>query len=72
MVWYDYESFMSLLPVIDDFSPYSQIVNQVSIIDTINGQIIPNTQEDIVYDPKSISIFDLISILKNLYNRTRW
>ncbi len=60
---------MSLLPVIDDFSPYSQIVNQVSIIDTINGQIIPNTQEDIVYDPKSISIFDLISILKNLYDR---
>nr|WP_307916558.1 hypothetical protein [Mycoplasmopsis bovis] len=62
---------MSLLPVIDDFSPYSQIVNQVSIIDTINGQIIPSTQADIVYDPKNISIFDLISILKNLYDRTR-
>ncbi|WP_233755474.1 DUF2779 domain-containing protein [Mycoplasmopsis agalactiae] len=60
---------MSLLPVIDDFSPYSQIVNQVSIIDTINGKIITNTQEDIVYDPKNISIFNLISILKNLYDR---
>lgn len=69
IVWYDYESFMSLLPVIDDFSPYSQIVNQVSIIDTINGKIITNTQEDIVYDPKNISIFNLISILKNLYDR---
>lgn len=69
IVWYDYESFMSLLPVIDDFSPYSQIVNQVSIIDTINGQIISSTQGDIVYDPKNISIFDLISILKNLYDR---
>ncbi|MBZ4204201.1 DUF2779 domain-containing protein [Mycoplasma tauri] len=69
IVWYDYESFMSIIPVFDDFIPYSQVVNQVSIIETINGKIVNNTQEDIVIDPLKIEIFDLIFLLKNLYDR---
>lgn len=60
---------MNLLPIINNFSPYSQIINQISIINTINNKIIKNTQKNIIYNPKNISIFNLISILKNLYDK---
>ncbi|WP_029513458.1 UU173 family protein [Mycoplasmopsis primatum] len=69
IVWYDYESFMSIVPVFDDLSPYTQVVNQISIIETINGKVIEETQEDLVYDPKNINIFNLIEMIKNLYER---
>ncbi|WP_406617542.1 DUF2779 domain-containing protein [Mycoplasmopsis adleri] len=69
IVWYDYESFTSPLPIIDNMRPYRQTINQVSIIETINGEIIQDTQEDIVVDPLYIEVFDLIKILKNLYDR---
>ncbi|WP_338822597.1 DUF2779 domain-containing protein [Mycoplasmopsis felifaucium] len=69
IVWYDYESFTSPLPVFDNFRPYRQVINQVSIIETINGKIVDDSQEDIVVDPKTIQIIDLVKILKKLYDR---
>lgn len=69
IVWYDYESFTSPLPIIDNLKPYAQAVNQVSIIETKNGKIIKDSEEDIVIDPQKIDTIDLIMILKNLYDR---
>lgn len=69
IVWYDYESLMSPDVVIDCTTPYSQIINQVSIVTTINDEIIDKDREDIVIDPLKITFFDIANIIKILYEK---
>ncbi|WP_027121216.1 UU173 family protein [Mycoplasma leonicaptivi] len=59
--WYDYEGFSDIFPVLDGVPAYNQVVNQVSIIVTQNGNEI--LKENIVLDPKTMDLKDLVQML---------
>ncbi|MBW0596667.1 UU173 family protein [Mycoplasmopsis anatis] len=65
-VWYDYEGFSSVFPIINGMGPNRQIINQVSIIKTFNGKKIWNT--NLVIDTKKIKLIDLIELIENIYD----
>lgn len=66
IIWYDYEGLSSVFPIIDYLNPYIQITHQVSIIETINGQI--TNKNNIVKDPKNITIYDLLDNIIAVYS----
>ncbi|QSF13772.1 UU173 family protein [Mycoplasma sp. Mirounga ES2805-ORL] len=71
IVWYDYEGVSSLIPIIDNCRPYQQLTNQVSIIETINGEIIKKNGQisnNIVKDPLNLSLVDLVDNIMNVYS----
>ncbi|MFV8418195.1 UU173 family protein [Mycoplasma sp. VS299A] len=63
--WYDYEGFMSLYPIIDNVPSYNQVINQVSIILTQNGNEI--YKENIVIDTLNLKLIDIVKMLKAIY-----
>ncbi|MEA4115499.1 DUF2779 domain-containing protein [Mycoplasma sp. 744] len=70
-IWYDYEGVSSVTPIIDGVNSYLQITNQVSIIETINGQIIKHNNNialNIVKDPKTISLIDIVDNILSVYS----
>lgn len=65
-VWYDFEGF-SMPYVIHPFTkPYQQLIFQVSIIKTNKEQIIGESN-NIVYDPKNLSINDFKNTIDSIY-----
>ncbi|UUD35759.1 DUF2779 domain-containing protein [Mycoplasmopsis caviae] len=66
IIWYDYEGLSSVFPIIDYLNPYIQIAHQVSIIETVNGKIV--SKENIVKDPKNITIYDLLDNIISVYS----
>ncbi|WP_027333055.1 UU173 family protein [Mycoplasmopsis gallinarum] len=69
-IWYDYEGVTSIVPMLDNAKPYQQFTNQVSIIETVNGEIIlKNNQicQNLLKDPLSLTLIDLVDILINVY-----
>ncbi|QJR43898.1 UU173 family protein [Mycoplasma miroungirhinis] len=75
VIWYDFEGFSLPFPPLDNVKPYSQIVNQVSIIKTITIKqndsfelkIIDSESKDIIYDPQTINFHDFIDLINNVY-----
>ncbi len=70
-IWYDYEGVSSITPIIDGIGPYRQITNQVSIIETINGEIIEKDGQicqNIVKDPLNISLIDIVDNILAVYS----
>ncbi|MHA3859548.1 UU173 family protein [Mycoplasma sp. Z463D] len=63
--WYDYEGFMNLYPIIDNVPSYNQVINQVSIILTQNGQEI--FKENLVIDTLNIKLIDIVKMIKEIY-----
>ncbi|ADE20015.1 UU173 family protein [Mycoplasma crocodyli] len=66
-IWYDYEGFSSPIPLIDNLGGHKQLINQVSIIETINGRTtnIINT----VVDPlKELKLVNLAKVLISIYS----
>lgn len=66
-VWYDYEGFSSIIPLINGVGPNLQIPNQVSVIKTVNGKRIWNT--NIVVDTKNIKLINLVELIENIYDK---
>ncbi|MEE3928167.1 DUF2779 domain-containing protein [Mycoplasmopsis ciconiae] len=66
IVWYDYEGFSSVLPPLDYYPSHRQVLNQVSIVKTINGKEIDN--HNYVYDTKKIKLQDLVEIIEHVYS----
>ncbi|WP_029608754.1 UU173 family protein [Mycoplasma simbae] len=66
IVWYDYEGVSSILTIFDGLKSYRQIAHQVSIIVTQNGEHI--YQEDILKDPKNITLIDLVDVILAVYH----
>ncbi|QKT05287.1 UU173 family protein [Mycoplasma sp. OR1901] len=64
--WYDYEGFSELYPPINNIGSYNQLVNQVSIIVTQNGNEID--KKNIVCDTKNIKLIDLVKMIGEIYN----
>lgn len=70
-IWYDYEGVSAITPILDGFAPYRQITNQVSIIETINGEIIYKKGEyckNIVKDPLGITLLDIVDNIIEVYS----
>ena len=65
IVWYDYESINLPYSVVEFTRPYQQIVFQVSVFRTAQNKIIK--EDDIVYDPQTISILEFVDIFNSLY-----
>ncbi|QNM93722.1 DUF2779 domain-containing protein [Mycoplasma sp. Pen4] len=63
--WYDYEGFMGIYPIIDNVPSYNQVVNQVSVIVTQNGQ--QTHAENIVIDTKDIKLIEMVKMLIKIY-----
>ncbi|WP_416754891.1 UU173 family protein [Mycoplasma sp. 654] len=63
--WYDYEGFMNLYPIIDNVPSYNQVINQVSIILTQNGNEIK--KENIVIDTLGLKLIDIVKMIKEIY-----
>ncbi|MBU4692527.1 DUF2779 domain-containing protein [Mycoplasma zalophi] len=79
VIWYDFEGFSLPFSPLDNVRPYTQVVNQVSIIKTITVkkddslelQIIDYETKDIMYDPKTINVNDFIDLINQVYgNKT--
>ncbi|VEU70034.1 UU173 family protein [Mycoplasmopsis glycophila] len=66
VVWYDYEGFSELFPIMDHLNPYNQIINQVSVIVTKNGQ--EEKCVNIVKDTKNIKLQDLCEMIEEIYS----
>ncbi|MBN0919058.1 UU173 family protein [[Mycoplasma] gypis] len=66
IVWYDFEGFSMPYPTLDYVNPYGQVVFQVSVIKTINNQII--SSEDIVIDPQKLSIVQYLDFIAKIYD----
>ncbi|MEA4162472.1 UU173 family protein [Mycoplasma sp. 4404] len=67
IVWYDYEGFSSIYPVIPGTSSYQQIVNQVSVIKTQNGKEI--YKENFVIDTKNFDLSKIIYMFKIIHDK---
>ncbi|WP_416738761.1 UU173 family protein [Mycoplasma sp. 005V] len=63
--WYDYEGFMNLYPIIDNVPSYNQVINQVSIILTQNGNEIH--KENIVIDTLGLKLIEIVKMIKAIY-----
>lgn len=70
VIWYDYEGLTSVLPVLDNVQPYRQIVHQVSIIETRNGKIIDSSVNNIVKDPATITLLDIVDNIISVYSNS--
>ncbi|WP_225587798.1 UU173 family protein [Mycoplasmopsis synoviae] len=66
IIWYDYEGFSSILPVLTFTNPHQQLVNQVSIIQTINGN--ETYTKNLVFDTFEFKYQDLVEIIENIYS----
>ncbi|WP_027120608.1 UU173 family protein [Mycoplasmopsis lipofaciens] len=66
IIWYDYEGLTSLIPLFDGNEPYLQVTNQVSLLETINGEI--TNKIDIVKDPKNIKLIDIVDNIITVYS----
>ncbi|MBN4083522.1 DUF2779 domain-containing protein [Mycoplasma sp. CSL10137] len=64
--WYDYEGFAELYPPLNNIGPYNQIVNQVSIIITKNGNEID--KKNIVCDTKNLKLIDLVKMIDQIHS----
>ncbi|MCU4706725.1 DUF2779 domain-containing protein [Mycoplasma sp. CSL7503-lung] len=64
--WYDYEGFSELYPPMNNVPSYNQIVNQVSIIITQNGNEIK--KKNIVCDTKYFKLIDLVKMINEIYD----
>ncbi|QZE12397.1 UU173 family protein [Mycoplasma sp. Ms02] len=66
IIWYDYEGFSSILPIVDGAYCYQQIVNQVSIIETINGKT--ERIENYIFDTNKTKLIELVKFIKYIYS----
>ncbi|MGX9358558.1 DUF2779 domain-containing protein [Mycoplasma sp. 128] len=66
VVWYDFEGFSMPYPIFDYALPYRQIVFQVSVIKTINNQII--SKENVVLDPRNLELSQYLDFIKTIYD----
>ncbi|VEU58293.1 UU173 family protein [Mycoplasmopsis gallinacea] len=66
VIWYDYEGFSNVFPILDQSASYGQIVNQVSVIETVNG--IEKKIENVVVDTKNITLKDLVMLIQTIYS----
>lgn len=64
-IWYDFEGFSLPIIALDFTYPYQQIVFQVSVIETIDGN--ETNKENIVIDPSKISHLDFPKIIDAIY-----
>ncbi|KUH47301.1 UU173 family protein [Mycoplasmopsis meleagridis] len=70
-IWYDYEGVSSITPIIDYVNSYYQIPFQVSIVETVNGEIVPknnNISLNIVKDTANISLIDVVDNIISVYS----
>ncbi|UUD35836.1 DUF2779 domain-containing protein [Mycoplasmopsis citelli] len=65
IIWYDYEGFSDLFPIINTSRSYEQIVSQVSVIETINGKEVDKI--NYVVDTKNIQLEDLVVLIDSIY-----
>lgn len=65
-IWYDYEGLSSILPIINGNFSYQQIVNQVSIIETVNGE--ECHRENLVIDTNNMKLIDLVEFIEKIYS----
>lgn len=65
VVWFDFEGFSMPYTILAHTKPYQQLVFQLSIIRTENEKII--YKNNIVVDPKKISVKDFIEIINEIY-----
>ncbi|WP_373457156.1 UU173 family protein [Mycoplasma sp. 1578d] len=65
IIWYDYEGFSDLFPILKTSKSYEQIVSQVSIIETINGT--ETNKVNHVVDTKNITLQDLVQLILLIY-----
>ncbi|WP_025755594.1 UU173 family protein [Mycoplasmopsis cricetuli] len=66
IIWYDYEGFSDLFPILDNAKSYQQIPFQVSIIETINGKI--TNKINYVLDTNNFSAKNLIQLIEIIYS----
>lgn len=66
-VWFDFEGFSLPYVIFPNTRPYQQFVFQVSIIKTIEDEIIE--KQNIVIDPKSLCINDFKTIVDVIYDK---
>ncbi|WP_044285872.1 DUF2779 domain-containing protein [Mesomycoplasma ovipneumoniae] len=69
VVWYDFEALSLPFPAIDYAQPFQQIVTQVSIVVTDNGEILPQdfNETNVVFDPKTYSWDNFCKIIDKIY-----
>lgn len=65
VIWYDFEGFSMPIAAYDYIEPYQQIVFQVSIIETNQGDIV--YKNNYVYDPQELNYKNFIEIINNIY-----
>jgi hypothetical protein len=65
-IYFDFESINPATCVIDDTTPYTQIVTQVSIIENNESAI------NIVIDPRSITIKDFKNLINQIYHGSNY
>ncbi|CAT04991.1 Domain of uncharacterised function(DUF2779) [Mesomycoplasma conjunctivae] len=70
IVWFDFEAFSLPYPAIDYTSPYQQLVFQVSIITTLNGEIIEQDfdKTNLVFDPINYNWKNCFQIIDSIYS----
>ena len=66
IIWYDFEGYSLPYAPIDYVSPYSQVVFQLSLIETIDNK--ETMLKNIVIDPLKININDLYNIIVDVYS----
>ncbi|WP_036464331.1 UU173 family protein [Mycoplasmopsis sturni] len=66
IIWYDYEGFSDVFPILDYTGTSQQVVSQVSVIETINGKVV--NSEDIVIDTIDISYQKLVELILSIYS----
>ncbi|QJB71340.1 DUF2779 domain-containing protein [Mycoplasma sp. 1654_15] len=69
IIWFDFESISLPYPSIDYTLPYQQIVFQVSIIESVNDQIIEKDfdQTNLVFDPINYTWRNFLEIIESIY-----
>lgn len=66
VIWYDFEGYSLPFSPVDYISPYSQVVFQVSVIET--NENIETCKENLVIDPLTLSLDDFPLIIKSVYS----
>ena len=66
IIWYDFEGYSLPFPPLDGIAPHSQVVFQVSIIETYHN--VEKGIKNIVIDPKKITLDDLFKIIEATYS----
>lgn len=72
-VWFDFEGFTNLFPIIDYHIPFTQLISQLSVMQTTwnseinNYEIVESKTKDYVYDPLNYSYKTLMKIIDDIY-----